>query len=486
MSAAPQFDVIEAGKKLHAAKYNVEADKVTVVRMELSQLLQMGTLIDVDVNGISQFTTSASFEELGIPMADSRASRFTTGRKYLIPRKYVSKIQSIDVRYRSNLVTHSHDIEGFRPWRYLLGTAIEGQSAYEKWLEAHIKLDAELQTIVDSICDNWASIRDELISDFTKIGFEAWDALSIRSGLPAAVSLTWLSNMSPESNPLDEMMSWVAVQTASSGAEYRAAVTNPDAYVFPVSIRLPDGSRLYPRTKGSALNTTTEPMRAVAFDSLTAAQDWAAVQISRRLFVDRIVAKALAKLPTPETIRSTVRATYRTGFLLNQHALTAEVAQASLLEVEARERKIAVTKAEQQIAAMKAAEMAHARDQLNQIASPFAEVMNQMRSRIFEDVTSLKSTLDKHGFLPGRAAERAKGIRELYHLLACERDEDLEAGLKALEDALAPKSTKTGGKTVKYDVGAVSAALIDIANVTHVSVENAMQHQYAGFDSLEI
>lgn len=46
----------------HAEKVGVEPDRVEVVRLELDMLLERGTLVDIDVHGISMFTTRATWQ----------------------------------------------------------------------------------------------------------------------------------------------------------------------------------------------------------------------------------------------------------------------------------------------------------------------------------------------------------------------------------------------------------------------------------------
>lgn len=167
---------IKERRKAHAAKIGVDEEQIQAVRMDLEKIRTLGTLIDVDVHGISMFVRHASYDEWGIPKADIRALRLNRGSKNLIPHEYLGRLRSLEVRFRSSLDKHSFVLEGFRPYRWVPFTA------YEEWKEEWDKLQGEWAEVKQDILDDYDSLRLQLRHDFIKIAAEAYEAIQARNG----------------------------------------------------------------------------------------------------------------------------------------------------------------------------------------------------------------------------------------------------------------------------------------------------------------
>jgi len=167
---------IEELRKAHAEKIGVEEEQIRAVRMDLEKVRTLGTLVDVDVHGVSMFVRHASYDEWGIPKADMRALRLNRGSKDLIPHKYLGRLRSLEVRFRASLDRHSFILEGFRPYRWVPFTA------YEEWREEWDKLQEEWAEIKQDILDDYDSLRLQLRRDFIKIAAEAYEAIQARNG----------------------------------------------------------------------------------------------------------------------------------------------------------------------------------------------------------------------------------------------------------------------------------------------------------------
>ncbi len=128
---------IEEARRQHAAMLGEEPDRVRTVRLDLDVLLTLGTLVDVDVRGLSLFTAQSTWEDLGITESDVRRNRFSRPMIYLLPKKVLRKFNTLGARARNNLADHSFDVMGFRPWRWVPFTA------YRKWRRLHQKLTGE-------------------------------------------------------------------------------------------------------------------------------------------------------------------------------------------------------------------------------------------------------------------------------------------------------------------------------------------------------
>ena len=128
---------IEQARHQHAALLGEEPDRVRTVRLDLDVLLTLGTLVDVDVRGLSLFTAQSTWEDLGVTESDVRRNRFSRPMIYLLPKKVLGKFNTLGARARNNLANHSFDVMGFRPWRWVPFTA------YRKWRKLHQKLTGE-------------------------------------------------------------------------------------------------------------------------------------------------------------------------------------------------------------------------------------------------------------------------------------------------------------------------------------------------------
>ncbi len=198
-------------------------------------------------------------------------------------------------------------------------------------------------------------------------------------------------------------------------------------------------------------------------------------------FEAHIVDAALAKMPTKGEIRTGIWADYRTGFLITPpeaQALQAQAeeayARASKAQAEAhlawqieRERGAEISEREwtqrARLQAIREAELEHARQQLQAITNPLDEVMESFRAQIYGAVISIAQSIQKNGHLRGKVAQQARGLKDLYELLAsATNDTELETALQSLQNAL-DKSSPDGKK---YDIGAVEHELAKITEMT--------------------
>ena len=169
---AEEQSPFEALREEHAQRVGVEADKVELVRLELDILLERGTLVDLDVHGVSMFTTRATWKELGVPESAVRRARFTRGGKGLLPRGYIRAFKSLEARARQCLDRHSFVVEGFHPFRWIPFTS------YAKWRGMHGKIVQEWDELKEKLLEGYDEQLIPLLEgDFTQIGEEAWMSL---------------------------------------------------------------------------------------------------------------------------------------------------------------------------------------------------------------------------------------------------------------------------------------------------------------------
>lgn len=156
----------------HVQQYQVAADQVQVVRLELRRLRDLGTLVDVNVVGIGMLYTATLWDELGIPITDKRRSRLGKGRKSLVSEVFSGKITSLAVRMRQNLERYSYSLAGFAPYRWI------PVNAYFEWRGKHETLVKELDELIDSYDE--AAAAADLQATMQDIADEAYTAICSR------------------------------------------------------------------------------------------------------------------------------------------------------------------------------------------------------------------------------------------------------------------------------------------------------------------
>lgn len=223
-------------------------------------------------------------------------------------------------------------------------------------------------------------------------------------------------------------------------------------------------------------------------------------------FEDFIITAALSKMPTVDFIQHGIYPDYKTGYMVtspeiqHQYAL-AEAAQAAAAKLAAeaqgawqQERAQAQALTEKQLtltaqaAAVRQAELEHARAQLSQMTSPIAEMTAQFRNRIYDAVVAAAKSMQKNGNLRGKTAEMLAGLSGLYKTLASvTNDTELETALAGLDSALLriPAEDSTG----KYNLAAVATALDSLVALTqetaHTLERASVQETRAGLLELD-
>jgi hypothetical protein len=145
--------------------------KIQTVSFELDYLRRNGLLLDINISGVGLFTRSAQLAEFGIGANDEKNTRYTAGSKYLIPKRTVDELRSVESRMRQMHTKFCTDVAGFRPFRWLPYT---GYKAYKRrWSD----LQAEFDEIKERILDNLDGYRDLLAQEFAQGAKKTWAAV---------------------------------------------------------------------------------------------------------------------------------------------------------------------------------------------------------------------------------------------------------------------------------------------------------------------
>ena len=214
-------------------------------------------------------------------------------------------------------------------------------------------------------------------------------------------------------------------------------------------------------------------------------------------FIELVMGTALNGFPSTEKIENELYADYKTALVYGEQDVAKDQAEAerirqetaeaqrtaylqsSILDEQAR-HDLAIHQIEEQerqvaLDAMFAAEAEHARGQLNEIASPFAEVFKSLRSQIAKDAAEILESIQKNGFVRGKVAERGRGLINLFELLAVQDDKELRENLVNLRAAIGPVGDERTSESVR-DVSEVKGILGQII----VLEQNAVVDLLAG------
>jgi hypothetical protein len=381
---------------------------------------ELGVLVDIDICGLSLLSILVSWAELGVPTGDVRRKRLRRGRKDLFP-EHAKKFRSLETRFRASLEKHSFILEGFRPYRWVPFTA------YESWKEAWGQLQAEWKAVLDDLLDHYDEMVQEEAAVAAQIATEAWDALVAR---------------------------------------YKARHSDKEEPVIVIGER--------------------------EFSEQVPAE-----------FVRYVQRRALDQLPTQEALRNGLYVDYRTALVLDGADLEAERLRQEQLKTawqqeqikqaqaraeqqaiqqqmwaEERKTRLDVEAHEKKLQAMHKAEMEHARQQLQGIVSPFKETFDQLRAQMYADTSEIAASIQKHGYLHGKVAERARNLFDTFSLLNAHGDSELEAALKELRQSLNKRPAEEDQKAT-YDLAAIQTQLRAIEDMTHEAARQVAERAAA-------
>lgn len=359
-------------KAAELAQMGIDPGSVEQVSLDLKRMLDRGILVDIDIHGMSIFTTRTSWEELGIRPTDLRSSRFRRGTKDVIPGQYIKRLRSLETQFRQCLERHSFEIQGFRPWRYVPFTA------YESFRRDWDKLKDALDDLKATIIANRDLFVDELAADFASMAREAWAAITARRPADAGPFVLVVPGngvFESSDNFVDYVVSRAVGQVPSAEAIQ---------------------SCIWVDYRNAMLVTGVEEAQAHA----EIAQAREAARLAS------IQANAQARMALAEAD---------------------EAEKLSRLRIKAEESRLY---------AMRQAELEHARQQLAGAVSPIQDVLDQLRAQIYRDVQEIAESIERNGHLRGRVAERARGLLDTVQLLNAHGDADLEVALDDLRSRM--------------------------------------------------
>lgn len=202
-------------------------------------------------------------------------------------------------------------------------------------------------------------------------------------------------------------------------------------------------------------------------------------------FIERVVRNVLSAFPTRDELRDKLRLRSQVGVILlgsemlREQRLAAEERQ-RMEQVEADTRVIRLrwatevedqqreTEVKERLRQMK---LEAARDKLQETLSPLQEGAAQLRTQIFESAQVMREALQKHDFLPGATAKKARQLAQWFRLMNFQSDAELDQLLGRLEKLATKPAKKAARRTDNFTVKAVLDDIIQLcyqeANALH-------------------
>ncbi len=103
-----------------------------------------------------------------------------------------------------------------------------------------------------------------------------------------------------------------------------------------------------------------------------------------------------------------------------------------------------------------------AREKLQETLSPLQEGAAQLRAQIYESAVAMREALEKHDFLPGATAKKARNLTRWFRLMNFQSDSELDELLGNLERLAAKPTGKSKWRTSNASVKAVLDNIMEL------------------------
>jgi ATP-dependent Lon protease len=119
-----------------------------------------------------------------------------------------------------------------------------------------------------------------------------------------------------------------------------------------------------------------------------------------------------------------------------------------------------------------------ARERLQETMSPLEEGAKQLHAAIYESAAAIRASLQKHQYLHGSSAKRARELARWFRLMCWQSDEQLEGLLDELERLAGERRARK-----KHDLKEIDGVLRDIVDLCYADArELAVPHRMAALE----
>src|SRR5262245_55369025 len=379
----PETAVVSNGDHraaIAAERTDRRAEEVERLPFDLSALEEEGVFINVDATGFGILDRRLDWQALGVELPKNTDVAFTSPRCGLLPNRFRRPLLTPVSQAHAALHKYSYH---FRLTETLFVTP-----AY-RWIPW--QAFTEFETVFNKACDNLNRAKQTVLDAYDEIRDEVVAAF----GQVAADSARRLTatNATVPTDFEDRLIDW-----ALNAFPTRDELRNKLMLRFQVGVILLGSEMLREqrmaaeerwRIEQAEADRRIEQARAHAEEGVAQRRLWAEDEIARR------------RLEAEESDRRR--------------------------EAEVKER----------IRQMK---IEAAREKLEETLSPLQEGAAQLRAQIYESAVAMQEALQKHDFLPGATAKKARNLACWFRLMNFQSDAELEQLLGNLE-RLAAKPT---------------------------------------------
>ncbi len=120
-----------------------------------------------------------------------------------------------------------------------------------------------------------------------------------------------------------------------------------------------------------------------------------------------------------------------------------------------------------------------AKERLQEALSPLEEGAKQLHAAVFEAATAIRASLQKHQYLPGSSAKRARDLARWFRLMNWQSDRQLESLIAELE-GLASRPAGKKKRDPKGTSGAIDQVLGDIIELCYADARSLTEPHRMG------
>src|SRR5262245_2696232 len=385
-----------------AARTGRDAREIERLPFDLSVLENEGLFVNVDATGFGILDRRLDWQALGVELPEDTDVAFRPPRCGLLPNRYRRPLLAPVSQAHSALHKYSY--------QFRLTETLFESPAY-RWVPW--QAFTEFETVFNKACDNlrkakqkvldaYDEIRDEVIVTFSQVAADSARRLAA-------------TNAAIPTDFDDRLIDWVL-------------------NVFPTRDVLQ--SRLTLRFQVGVLLLGSEMLREQRM-AAEERQRIEQIEAGRRIEEARVNAEESAAQRRLWVEEESLR-----------RKLEAEETD-NRLEAEVKER----------IRQMK---LVAAREKLQETLSPLKEGAAQLRAQIYESAVAIQEALQKHDFLPGATAKKARNMARWFRLMNFQSDGELEQLLGSLEQLAAKPAEKSKRRASNAEVNEVLEEIVQL------------------------
>ena len=116
-----------------------------------------------------------------------------------------------------------------------------------------------------------------------------------------------------------------------------------------------------------------------------------------------------------------------------------------------------------------------AKERLQESLSPLEEGAKQLHAAVYEAASAIRASFQKHRYLPGASAKKARDLGRWFRLMNWQSDQQLESLINELENLASPPSGKK-----KRSVGTIDQVLGDIVELCYADARSLAEPNRMG------